>query len=184
MKLKVKVIQVSLANNKVGNRGDVIDHTQLPVPANWPTLVEQGYLEHTKESLKELEKAEKQAAKEAAKKEKADKEAKKAKKKAKKEAKKKAKAAEGGGESEEETKDVVDLDNDLDDSDNKEPTAEELLEQQKAALQEMNKEELVAYAEENEIEVNKRDKKGEIFAAIVASLEVVDAEEVESSEEE
>lgn len=68
MKVKVKVIAVNLKGNKVAKLGDVIDHTQLPVPENWPKLIEDGYLEHTEESeaaLKAFQKAEKKALKKA-----------------------------------------------------------------------------------------------------------------------
>lgn len=66
MKLKVKVIALSCRGNHVAKHGDEIDHTQLPVPDNWEQLIEDGYLEHTKES-KAAVKAKKKALKAAAK---------------------------------------------------------------------------------------------------------------------
>lgn len=45
MKLKVLVIMINLAGNKVAKAGDVIDKSQLPVPGNVDKLIEDGYVE-------------------------------------------------------------------------------------------------------------------------------------------
>lgn len=50
MKYKVKCIAISLKGNKVARAGDLIDHTQLPVPENHSQMEADGYLEHTAES--------------------------------------------------------------------------------------------------------------------------------------
>ena len=156
MKVKVKVIQISLRGNKVAQHGQVIDHKELPVPGNWLELIKEGYLEHTKES-KAVAKSEKKALK-------------KSKKAAKEEGEKDSTEGDLDDNLDNNTKDNDDADSDLDNSDNDDPSKAELLAAEIAELQDKNKENLLVYAEGKGIEVSKRDKKSKILETIIAAI--------------